>query len=284
LKKNIEPIKANPWSEFTKVEKIGEGSTANVFKVANSSGQVFALKEIKVNSQMMMVFEEYNKTVLCENENVIKSFALYLFNSQYSILLEYMEMTLFNLIDTWERDDENIMAYILKQILKGLEFIHNGYSIHRDLKADNILINHLGEVKISDFGLCAQLFRDKDQRETFAGSPLWTAPEILKAQKYTSKCDIWSVGMICFELISGVPAYSDCKNMIELSLRIDKEPEPRIPETWSKSFQEFVSFCLKYEPNDRLSASELLNTKFMKRVNEVSAKDRLASLVQRKLE
>ena len=237
-----------------------------------------------MNIQTLDIYAEYSRTVLCENTNIIKSFALYRFNSKYSILLEYMDMTLFNLIDTWEKNDENLMGYIIKQILKGLEYIHNSYTIHRDLKTGNILINHLGEVKISDFGLCAQLFRDRDERETMAGSPLWTAPEVLKGKKYSSKCDVWSMGMICFELIDGVPAFSDSVNMFDLSMKVSKGSEPRIPETWSQDFQDFVASCLKFDPDERLSAAELLNTNFVKKVNELSAKDKLGLLVQRKLE
>ena len=284
LKTNIEPINANPWSEISSFKKVGEGTTANVFKVLNSSGQIFALKEFKINLPLIDILEEYSKTVLSENKNVASSYALYHFNNQYSILLEYLDMTLFKFINDWERDNENLIGYIIKQILIGVEFIHRNYSIHRDLKADNILVNRRGEVKVADFGLCAQLYRDRDERDTVAGSPLWSAPEIIKGKKYTSKCDIWSIGMICFELIDGVPVYSDCKNYFELSMKIDRDPEPRIPDTWSSCFQEFVGFCLKKDPELRMTAAELLKTDFMNGVDDDSGKELLASLIQMRLE
>ena len=90
--------------------------------------------------------------------------------------------------------------------------------------------------------------------------------------------------MICFELIDGVPAFSDSVNMFDLSMKVSKGSEPRIPETWSQDFQDFVASCLKFDPDERLSAAELLNTNFVKKVNELSAKDKLGLLVQRKLE
>jgi serine/threonine protein kinase len=202
----------------------------------------------------------------------------------HSLLQEYMDMTLLQFLQNWQRDNETIMAYIILQIVKGIQFIHSLFVIHRDLKAENIYVNFQGDVKIGDFGLSAQLCREKDERETVAGSPLWNSPEIINGRKYKCSCDIWSLGIICFEVISAVTPYSNCKNFVELAAKINKGPEPRIPENFSQDFQEFVRLCLQNDPGRRASAGDLLSTNFLRRVDEVSVKEEFAELVKAQIQ
>lgn len=252
-----------------------------MYQVCNrESGNLFALKEICLaTSDRESIIEEFAKSVLSPCQNVVTCYALYKFNDYYAILLELMDITLMDLFKFWVNRQEHLVAYILREVTKGLVYIHRNYNIHRDIKSENIFINNRGNVKIGDFGLSAQLTQERDYRETFAGSPLWTAPEILNMSRYNESIDIWSLGIVCFELAEGTTPYSESRNMVELRLNIERRAEPTISQRWSPHFQQFISFCLRKRPEDRRRATELLETEFLRNVNEVQAQHDLSELI-----
>lgn len=98
---------------------------------------------------------------------------------------------------------EDVIAYILHQILIGLVALHSKRQIHRDLKSDNLLFNYEGEIKLADFGFAIQLTKDRLNRKSIVGTPAWMAPELIKKEDYDEKVDIWSLGMVAFELFEG---------------------------------------------------------------------------------
>jgi serine/threonine-protein kinase 24/25/MST4 len=190
-----------------------------------------------------------------------------------------MDLTLFGFLKNWNERQENVIAYIIREITRGISYIHSNFNIHRDLKSENIFLNQEGSVKIGDFGLSAQLIQERDYRETFAGSPLWTAPEILNGERYKESVDIWSLGVICYECAEGTTPYGDSKNMLDLKKNIEKHPEPTISQHWSPQFQQFVVFCLQKDPKNRKNAHELLETEFLRNVDETCSRRRLIELI-----
>jgi serine/threonine kinase 4 len=116
-----------------------------------------------------------------------------------------------------------------------LEYLHQRKTIHRDIKAGNILINEFGDIKLSDFGASAELMHTLADKDTLIGSPFWMSPEVLSKNKYNCKTDIWSLGITAIELAEGEPPYSHI-HPIRAMFAIQNNPprSPSEPDKWSK--------------------------------------------------
>ncbi|MEQ2209790.1 hypothetical protein XENOCAPTIV_004064, partial [Xenoophorus captivus] len=164
---------------------------------------------------------------------------------------------------------EEWIAYICREILRGLTHLHQHKVIHRDIKGQNVLLTENAEVKLVDFGVSAQLDRTVGRRNTFIGTPYWMAPEVIACDEnpdatYDFKSDLWSLGITAIEMAEGAPPLCDMHPMRALFL-IPRNPAPRLKsKKWSKKFQSFIESCLVKSHSQRPSTEQLLKHPYIR--------------------
>ncbi|KAL4091418.1 hypothetical protein QTP88_026110 [Uroleucon formosanum] len=262
-----ESLTRQPEEVFDIICKLGEGSYGSVFKALHKeSGQVLAIKQVPVDTDLQEIIKEISIMQQCDSPYVVKYYGSYFKNTDLWIVMEYCGAGSVSDIMRLRKKtlSEDEIATILSDTLKGLEYLHLRRKIHRDIKAGNILLNSEGHAKLADFGVAGQLTDTMAKRNTVIGTPFWMAPEVIQEIGYDCVADMWSLGITALEMAEGKPPYGDIHPMRAIFM-IPTKPPPsfREPDKWSPEFIDFVSQCLVKNPEERATATKMLDHEFI---------------------
>ncbi len=254
------------------LEKLGQGNYGVVYKVRKrQTNEIFAAKISTILKSNIENFKkEINVLKQSNSPYIIKYYNSYIKNNKIWIIIEYCDCgSILDLMRITKKTlKENEISSIIKNILKGLIFLHDQKKIHRDIKAGNILLTKNGYAKIGDFGVSTQLMHSFSKKISKIGTPYWMSPEVISQSNYDSKCDIWSLGITCIEMAEGKPPYSEIRTFLVMKKIISNPPKGLSnPNLWSKDFNDFVMKCLTFDPLKRPSAKDLIKHNFITKVN-----------------
>ncbi|GAA6053991.1 hypothetical protein JCM3770_002407 [Rhodotorula araucariae] len=271
----------DPSKEYQLQEKLGVGSFGVVYKAIHlPTSRPVAIKIIDLEHSDDDIAEiqlEISHLADCDSEWVTRYYGSFLRGWKLWIVMEYLAGG--SCLDLLKPGpfSEGQIAIICRELLLGLEYLHNENKIHRDIKAANILLSANGSVKLADFGVAAQLTATLGRRNTFVGTPYWMAPEVIRQAGYNSKADLWSLGITAIELAKGEPPLAEYHPMRVLFL-IPKARPPSLEGRFSDAFKDFVALCLIKDPDERPTAKELLQHRFVKYARRTS---QLSELIER---
>ncbi|ETN39138.1 uncharacterized protein HMPREF1541_05361 [Cyphellophora europaea CBS 101466] len=271
----------DPTQKYTNLSKIGQGASGGVFMASEvHTRQCVAIKQMNLEQQPKkdLIINEIVVMRESKHKNIVNFMDSFLHDGDLWVVMEYMQGGSLTDVVTFNIMSEGQIASVCRETLYGLQHLHSKNVIHRDIKSDNILLSNKGDIKLTDFGFCAQINDSQNKRTTMVGTPYWMAPEVVTRKEYGRKVDIWSLGIMAIEMIEGEPPYLTESPLRALYL-IAKFGTPRIKneQDLSDVFRDFLYFALKVEPEKRASAHDLIHHPFMRKCVPLET---LAPLVQ----
>ncbi|KAJ4728005.1 Kinase family protein [Melia azedarach] len=211
----------------------------------------------------------HRQSVPSTTPNIIRFFEAIETEDKFYLVLEYCDGgDLAAYIQRHRKVSEAVARHFMRQLAAGLQVLQLKHLIHRDLKPQNLLLSTNEEtpvLKIGDFGFARSL-TPQDLADTLCGSPLYMAPEIIQNQKYDAKADLWSVGAILFQLVTGKPPF-DGNNQLQLFQNVLTSTELRFPPgALEELHPDCVDLCrslLCQNPVERITFKEFFNHKFL---------------------
>eukprot|EP00877_Chromochloris_zofingiensis_P012318 jgi/Chrzof1/733/Cz01g26210.t1 len=273
-------------SGYQLLEECGRGAYATVYRaLCVPLNEEVAIKKMDLDSSwdLASLVKEVHLMKTFNHPNILQLHASFVTQHELWMVMPYLDVG--SVRSIMKRDypqglEEPVIATIMKEVLKGLEYVHKNGGIHRDVKGDNILLAGDGSIMLADFGVAA--FNKMNgsiinyqhiMHSTFVGTPCWMAPEVLQQDNgYDSSADIWSFGITLLELARGRPPLAKC-NPMRVVLSIMQNPAPGLDEDskekhFSKNMHEVVSWCLQKDAARRPTATQLLQHRFFKQAKD----------------
>lgn len=273
-------------SKWMKGALIGQGSFGCVYLALHAvTGELLAVKQVETPSPGANSQSESRKKSMIEalkreisllrelrHPNIVQYLGCGSSAEYLNIFLEYVPGgSVQTMLNSYGALREPLVRSFVRQILNGLSYLHNRDIIHRDIKGANILVDNKGTIKISDFGISKKLeatnilngANNNKHRPSLQGSVFWMAPEVVKQTSYTRKADIWSLGCLVVEMMTGTHPFPDCTQLQAIFKIGGSKATPTIPEHASDEAKQFLARTFEIDHNNRPSADELMQSPFL---------------------
>lgn len=256
--------------DFEEKIKIGQGSFGQVFYAKHKkTGAIYAIKAIdkknKTNQEGKSYFRrEIEIMYKIRHPNIVKLYTHFEDDDFCYFVMEYVSKG--NLYDNLQKQrkkcfDIKTVALLMRDLLSSVYYLHkmDPPIVHRDIKLENILINEFGRLKLTDFGWSNYIF-DDEVRDTFCGTPVYQAPEMINRKEHDHNVDIWCMGIIMFEMLTGyLPFNATNKEILEESI---KKVKINWPNDIDRAAKDLISKILRYDPKDRISIENMFKHPF----------------------
>ncbi|KAF2768664.1 mitogen-activated protein kinase, partial [Teratosphaeria nubilosa] len=298
----MQHLEKDNWDDlkYMKGAMIGQGSFGTVFLALHAvTAELMAVKQVemptnrgdamdaKKNQMVEALKMEISLLRELKHENIVQYLGSNSDDTHLNIFLEYVAGgSVATMLVNYGSLGETLIANFVRQILKGLSYLHSKDIIHRDIKGANILVDNKGTVKISDFGISkrvetatllhpAAVGKRGGPRVSLQGSVFWMAPEVVRQTAYTKKADIWSLGCLIVEMFTGSHPHPNCTQLQAIfkigGTRKKKGAEtadetgarPDMPEQASEDAKAFLKRTFEIEHEKRPTADELMTYAFV---------------------
>lgn len=262
LSLDYKPTKNEPLSmkDFELLKVIGKGSFGKVMQVRKKdTQQIYAIKTIRkarIVSRSEVTHTLAERTVLAQIDNpfiVPLKFSFQNPDKLYLVLAFVNGGELFHHLQNEKVFDLNRSRFYTAELLCALECLHEYNVIYRDLKPENILLDYVGHIALCDFGLCKLNMEGQEKTNTFCGTPEYLSPEILLGHGYTKTVDWWTLGVLLYEMLTGLPPFYS-ENTNEMYQRILNDPL-RFPDDMDREARSILTGLLNRDPRKRLGVN-----------------------------
>lgn len=282
----------NPRDLFQYVSTLGAGYEGEVhlckdLRKEQPKDQLVAIKKVELINPAyeLKLANEIYVLKSSKSRNIVEYLGSYFLQpTTIWIVMEYMDGgTLSDIVSFYGKVamTEAQLKWAFWNVCRGIQSLHSSQRIHRDIKSSNILLSMSGQVKLGDFGFVAQLDNENSKRRTKLGTPYWMAPEVIEGKKYGKPADIWGLGILLFESVTGHPPYHDLPKLKAL-LAITKKGCPKLGELplATNALVDCFNSCVKKKPESRNTVDEILESAWLSQCAADTNAARLVPLIQ----